>query len=311
MNYDNFENDDSVSLGGGFESFDNGNQGLPPVQMTQAYHTAQTGTSKVVPIIIGVLVALLLIAGVLANVFGPYLAFRSQSKRLVENSYSYNMTMNISGLSQGNVLGNNTLTAKGVKGKEILSMNIASAQGGYMNIYMDLHDPNHMVIDIKPLFETMAKNLGSYGISFDQLCQKWDTMAFSGEQMMEVWGSQFDVNQFSTYESDLNQAADLKTLFDQFKYVSKPEKDLMVLGEDAYYFELKSKELTDGVDGVAYIAIPKNKNRNQLCVVSGVEGVVSSLTYNYSFGAVEEPVMPDISGNEEILNYLKKLLSAI
>lgn len=322
MDYNNYNNDNNTSFqggsndqmfeGGGFDSFgDNGFDSgmMPPVQTVPTYVPDQGSglAKKLAPIVGCVAILLLVVAAIGYSMLKPYLALNKLSKRAMDETYIMNMTMNVSGDQALSASGFEGITIKGVKGEKILSMDMSSSVGKMMIIYSDLQDPSNMVIDIKPLFETLAKNLGSYGLSFDTMTKTSDSMAFSAEQLAGIFGKDFvDIDQLQSYNDDFSKASDLKTLKQYFEYDKKVESQYKVLGDDAYYFRANLKEVggAEYENAIAYLAVDKN---NRFAGIAGVNGMVTSLVYTFSFGPVEEPVMPDVSENDKILNYLKSL----
>ena len=289
---------------GGFESFGDGPGMMPPVQMSSAYVKPESTGKKVLGTIVGIIAVVLVLLGAAYIYMRPYLALNTLSKKSMNDTYTMTANMNLSGADLGSFDG---MTIKGVKGKQVLFMDISSSAGGLMAIYSDVQNPTDMVIDIKPLFETLGKSLGSYGISYDKVAKSDAPLAFSAEQIVEIMGSNIvDVDQLQGYNQDLETAANFKDLMKYFKYKSNVESKYKVLGDNAYYFKVDLASIDENYKNAnvdAYMAV----DRNQFAAVVGVENIVTTMVYNYSFGPVEEPVMPDVSNNDKVLEYLKAM----
>lgn len=316
------ESNNQMFEGGGFESFgDNSFDSgvMPPIQTPPAYVPSQSSGNMVVKILIGVLAVLVIAGGIGFAMLRPYLKAYHLAKRTESETYTMDLTMKLSG-SSADILNSNgygDIGLKCVKGERIMSLAQSTAEGKMMDIYIDLQDPNNLVIDVKPLFEMLAKNLGSFGVDFDTIAKSSDSLAFSAEQLAEVTGltDALNLDQLQGYNNSMSQYANFKTLRKIVKYEKNADSSCKVLGDDAFYFsidvakmveEYSQDEVPMDVSQVdfAYFAVDDN-NRSAMIVSSG--GLITAMVSKYSFGPVQEPVMPDVSGNEKILNYLKSL----
>lgn len=222
----------------------------------------------------------------------PKLCLKKRLEWLLNQKYSYNITYDAEGI-ETDFLGNNVQgTIIGKKGDGIFFGQVTNQGMAYFDFYMN-KDWN-MIFNIKPLLESILNEIQeSTKLPLSFFSSSLGDIFISKEQIKSVFG---DV----VPNIENVDFSDLKYTVKQLSDVSESN---MLLGKDAYYFDITIQ----GYELNLLFGIPKEKQTKKISLQVSYGDVVWKFAGEYQQTDDVELEMPEETLSEETIDMARKI----
>lgn len=236
----------------------------------------------------------------------PYLKLKNTISELENKTYTYTVDGKLSGFDYP-VLGNSFEgQITGEKGADVLHGEIVYNGHKYLGLYVD--SKKNMVFDVSAFFQDILNDAGektdlalaattylkkNIYVSLDQF------KALTGQDIKTIKDAGIDAEVFDS----LSKGNEKKKGY-AVKRLKTIEKNQMLLGEDAWYFQITLDERNTDL----IIGVPKNDDKKiSLNVTDG--SMEWKLTGEYNLEKVDELEMPETSFSDETFSFLGAIYS--
>jgi hypothetical protein len=256
-------------------------------------------TKKKSACIIAVVVCGVIMAGVvlclLYTAFYPKLYLKKRLEQLLNQKYTYSITYDAEGI-ETDFLGNEVHgTVTGKKGDDVFYGRITNQGMSYFDLYVDKNW--NMIFNIKPLLESILNEIqDSTKLPLSLVSSSIGDIFISSEQIKSIAGeSSFVMPDIENINfSDVAYTVALRS--------DVSESD-MLLGRDAYYFDITIKEYEMNL----LLGIPKEKDIKKISLQINQNDVTWKFSGEYQQTDDVEIEMPEETLSEETIDAARKI----
>lgn len=235
----------------------------------------------------------------------PMLKLKNAMQELENETYTYSLKADVENLPGVFSEKNICFSVDGQKGESVIYGEISYEDEKFVEIYAD--SKKEVIFSIDPLVETLINKLeDKIGIPASMLGFLIDDLNVSLSQIEEVVGQ--DIVTFSEKGMTSDVLEDIAKDKESAKsyeltYLKKPQTDLLLLGEDAYYFELHIWS----TDMKMILGIPKDASEKKISVYTQMDEAIWKTIGNYEICDVAEIAVPQNTVSDKTISFLKNL----